>query len=246
MAESYQSGGPYCQRCQQVEEKHDNRATGTTAVALTYFARGVEGGGWAVPKKIYPGQGRLVCDGLWGRCEAEAKWVSAWSCALCTGCIRQMNYLPSGGLRRIPLAGGFVRKRFSKWKPIYAIKNKAEKDALIAAGVPLPELANLIGNYAYLNFIRLCEAPCEPGREYIAADELAEILGLDADQLCRLYDLALLTPEQVQGLMDGRSVSRGFVDTFGKNRAPMNEVMPMFKEIASHYLKGIRLDKRSN
>jgi hypothetical protein len=198
-----------------------------------------------VPKSIYPGQGRLMCDGLWGRCEADAKWVSAWRCALCTSCVHQMNNLPSGELRRIPLAGGFVRKRFSPWNPTYATKNKAEKDALVAAGVPLPELANLIGNYAYLNFIRLCESRCEPGKEYIAADELAEVLNLDADQLCRLSDLALLTPVQVQELMDGGSVSRGFVETFGKDRAPMNEVMPMFKEIASHYLKGIRLDKRS-
>jgi hypothetical protein len=109
----------------------------------------------------------------------------------------------------------------------------------------LPELSGLIGNYAYVRFVELCESPRESGREYIAADELADILNLDADQLCRLSDLALLAPEEVQELVNRGAVDRAFVETYGKNRAPMNEVMPMFKEIASHYSKGIRLDKRS-
>jgi hypothetical protein len=196
-------------------------------------------------KSIYPGQGRLMCDGSWGRCEAEAKWVSAWSCALCVNCSHQMNYLPSGKLRRMPLAGGFVRRRFLPWNPGYAIKNKAEKDALIAAGAPLPELSSLIGNYAHVQFIELCQSRRESGREYITADELAGIVGLDADKLCRLLDLALLAPEKVQELVDRGAVDRGFVETYGKNRAPMDEVMLMFKEVAFHYQKGIRLDKRN-
>jgi hypothetical protein len=198
-----------------------------------------------VPKSIYPGQGRLMCDGSWGRCEADANWVSAWRCALCTSCSHQMNNLPSGQLRRIPLAGGFVRKRFSPWNPIYAIKNKAEKDALVAAGAPMPELSSLIGNYAYMRFIELCQSCRESGRNYITADELAPILGLDADQLCRLSDLALLAPDEVRQLVYRGTVDRGFLETFAKNRAPMNELMPMFKEIASHYQKGIRLDGRA-
>jgi hypothetical protein len=194
-----------------------------------------------MPKSVYPGQGRLMCDGSWGRCEADAKWISAWSCALCSDCSQKMNYLPSGQVRRVPLAGGFVRKRFCTWNPAHAIKNKAEKDALIAGGAPMPELSNLIGNYAYVRFIELCKSP----GQYLTADELAPILNLDADQLRSLHDLALLGPDEVRELVDDGAVERGFIETYAKNRAPMNELMPMFKEIASHYQKGIRLDGRA-
>jgi hypothetical protein len=193
-----------------------------------------------VPKTIYPGQGRLMCDGSWGRCEAEAKWVSAWRCALCPSCRDQMNYFPSGGLRRIPLAGGFIRKRFWTWNPAYSAKTEVEKDALIANGAPIPEVADLIGNSAYVRFIRLCECP----REYITAVELAEIFALDADQFCKLLDLSSFAPEQMRELIDQGFVDRGFVETYMKNRPPMGAVMPMLKEVAAHYVKGIRLDRR--
>jgi hypothetical protein len=140
------------------------------------------------------------------------------------------------------------RRRFRP-KTIFAVEpyirdqEQSGERRIVAAGAPVPELASPIGNYAYLKFIKLCESSCEPDKAYIAADELAEIFGLDADQLRELLDLALFTPEQVRELIDQGAIDRGFVETFVKNRPPMNIVMPMLKEIASHYVKGIRLDK---
>lgn len=41
--------------------------------------------------KIYPGLGRMMCWGKWGKCEADAKWRHArW--ALCDECYDNLYY----------------------------------------------------------------------------------------------------------------------------------------------------------
>ena len=102
-------------------------STGPGAVALTCFARGVERGGWAVEKSIYPGQGRLMCDGSWGRCEADAHWVSALRCALCSSCSHQMNNLPSGKSRRVPWQVGSFAGASCHGTPHMRSKTKPRK-----------------------------------------------------------------------------------------------------------------------
>src|SRR5258708_13762092 len=90
--------------------------------------------------KIYPGLGRMMCWGKWGKCEADAKWRHArW--ALCDECHENLYYY-KGKPRRIPPPNGLIQPRFYKWNPAHAewrlAQKIAEAKARLAEPTPVP------------------------------------------------------------------------------------------------------------
>jgi hypothetical protein len=86
--------------------------------------------------KIYPGLGRMMCWGKWGKCEADAKWRHArW--ALCDECYDNLYYY-KGKPRRSPPPNGLIRPRFYTWNPAHTERRLAERDAEARARLTQP------------------------------------------------------------------------------------------------------------